>query len=165
MINQQPPVSGQNKQQDGSYPANKDEAEKFKLGIIKSLHSDETREQILQQLTNKEVPVFVRLASVASQVINAMVIRVQEQAKRKPQFPMMVAAIKMTVLEVSRMAQMAGVKVLEADIRKSGKLAGDMIEQTHMQQGTPQAGQQQPMQQAPPQQPVMGNQGLLEGAQ
>ena len=148
------------------YPQNKDEAEKFSAGLIKSLHSDQTREKTMQVLTDERVPVAARLATVVSNIMTAMLSRVKNQADRQPHAQLLVQSIRMLIIEASRMAMIAGVKVTDEDKRNAAKLAGDMIEsgfqsqeQQPVQQQSPMP-QQQPMQQA--QQPQQ--QGLIGGA-
>lgn len=146
------------------YPGNKDEVDKFVAGIITSLHSDKTRPGIMKQLTSQNVPVAGRLGNVTAQVISAMLVRVKQQAKRRPHKNLLLKSIHMTVKEVSKMAEMAGVKVTPEDRKKAARFAGNVIEDGH----SGKAGQQQQAQQAGPAQPQMqqgqpqSQPGLLE---
>jgi hypothetical protein len=150
-----------------AYPKNQDEVNKFTSGLIKSLHSDQTRDKIMAALTDERAPVAARLATVVSMVLTAMLQRVQQQAGRKPHIQLLLKSIKMLIVEASRMAQIAGVRVTPDDQRNAAKMSGDMLESGMMQKGgQPQGGQMQPQQQAPqgPPQPVQP-QGLIAGAQ
>ena len=139
------------------YPQDENEAGKFAAGLIKSLHSDQTRDGIMKALTDNRAPIHVRIATLASSVITAMLMRVKQQAQRPPHIKLILNALKMVITELSRMALIAGIKVSEQDKAQAAKLSGDMIESG--EQG-PQQPQQQPMQQQPPPQP----QGLIGGA-
>lgn len=145
------------------YPQNKQEAEKFSAGLIKSLHSDQTRDANMKILTDNRVPVAARLATLVSNIMTAMLARINKQAGgRKPHIRMLVDAIKMLIIEASRMALIAGVEVTEDDKRKAAKLSGDMLEAGN----TPQQGPQQggaPAQPAPMQPQVPQQQGLIGG--
>ena len=141
------------------YPQNEDEAGKFAAGLIKSLHSDQTRDKIMQALTDERVPVAARIATVVSNIMTAMLSRVKNQAGRQPHAQLLIKSIRMLVIEASRMAMIAGIKVTDEDKRNAAKLAGDMIESGNQpQQGQPMQ-QQAPMPQQQPQQ-----QGLIGGA-
>lgn len=146
------------------YPKDTQEVDKFVAGIIKSLHSDQTRDQIMQVLTDERAPVAARLATVVSMVMTAMLQRVQTQAGRKPHINLLTKAIKMIIVEASRMAMIAGVRVTLEDQKNAAKLAGDMIEdgmKGGQRQPMAQQSNQQQMQQ--PQQP-MAQPGIVQGA-
>lgn len=144
------------------YPQDENEAGKFAAGLIKSLHSDQTRDGIMKALTDTRAPIHVRIATIASNVITAMLLRVKQQAQRPPHIKLILNALKMVIVELSRMALIAGIKVSDKDKAQAAKLAGDMIEsgeQGGQAQGQPppQQVQEQPMQQPQPQ-------GLIGGA-
>jgi histidinol phosphatase-like enzyme len=110
-------------------------------------------------LMDNRVPVAARLATLVSNIMTAMLARIRKQAGRKPHIKMLVAAIKMLIIEASRMALIAGVEVTDDDKRKAAKLAGDMLEAGNSPQGQ-QPMQGQPQGQPTPQQP----QGIVGGA-
>jgi hypothetical protein len=145
------------------YPQNKQEADKFAAGLIKSLHSDQTRDANMKILTDNRVPVAARLATLVSNIMTAMLARINKQAGgRKPHIRMLVDAIKMLIIEASRMALIAGVEVTEDDKRKAAKIAGDMLEAGNSPQQGPQGGApMQPQPQAQPMQPQQ--QGWIGG--
>lgn len=142
-----------NPQQGGTYPKDKNEVDKFVIGIIKSLHDEKIRPQLMKQLTNEQVPVHVRIGNVVSQVMTALLSKVRQQSGRKPHRELLLKSIKMVVMEVTKMAEMAGVKVTPDDQRNAAGIAGQMIE----------SGQQKGPQQ-PTEQPTEQPQGLIGGA-
>lgn len=138
------------------YPKDKNEADKFAIGIINSLHDEKTTDGVMKQLTAQDVPVAARVAGVTAQVVSSMLARVQQQAKRKPNLQLILKAIKMTIMEVSKMAEIAGIKVTQEDKQNAAKLAGDSIDAG--QRGGPQQAQPQaqPEMQQPQRQPILG---------
>jgi hypothetical protein len=136
----------------GVYPANKDEVQKFVAGIISSIHDDSTRDQIMSQLTNEQIPIQVRIGNVVSQIITAMLERVKKQAGRKPNLQLILKSIKMAVLEVAKMAEIAGAKSTPEERKQAAGIAGDLIESG--QKGQMQG--QQPIQGQPQGQPMQG---------
>ena len=152
------------------YPKNKDDAEKFSIGIIESLHNEKTRPGIMKQLTVEGLPTAPKIAGVVSMVITSMLQRVKTQAGRKPHIQLLLKAIKMTVLEVSQMAQVAGIEVTPEDEKEAAKIAGDMIQEGQEvamqsgQQGQPGEQMQPQPQEVQPQQAPQQPQGILGGA-
>jgi hypothetical protein len=148
-------------QQGGVYPKDKNEVDKFVAGVIASIHDDKIRDQIMQQLMNEQVPVPVRIGNVVSQIITSMLERVKKQAGRKPHLQLILKSIKMAVLEVSKMGEIAGVKSTPEERKQAAGIAGSLIEsgqkgqmQGQQQGQAEQQGQgmmQQPIQEAPPQ--------------
>jgi hypothetical protein len=147
--------------QGGVYPKDKNEVDKFVAGVITSIHDDGIRDQIMQQLMNEQVPVPVRIGNVVSQIITSMLERVKKQSGRKPHLQLILKSIKMTVLEVSKMAEIAGIKSTPEERKQAAGIAGSLIESGQkgqqqgqadpMQQGQGMMQPQQPMQEAPPQ--------------
>jgi hypothetical protein len=140
------------------YPQDENEAGKFAAGLIKSLHSDDTRDGIMKALTDSRAPIHVRIATIASNIVTAMLMRVKQQAQRPPHIKLILNSLKLVITELSRMALIAGIKVSDKDKAQAAKLSGDMIESGE------QGGQRQPqqMQEQPQQQPQP--QGLIGGA-
>lgn len=133
------------------YPANQGEIDKFTAGIIKSLHSKESRDQIVQQLLTEEVPLPARIASVAASVLTAMLQRVKQQTGRQPHQRLLVKAIAMTVREIGLIIQAIGGKVEQEVLAQAAEMVGDMLESGMGQQGQAQPQQPQQQQAQPPQ--------------
>lgn len=138
------------------YPKDKNEADKFVAGVIICLHDDKTRDAVMQQLTVDGAPVSARIAGVVTNAISSMLVRVKQQAKRRPNLQLVIKAIKLAILEVSKMAEIAGITVTREDQANAAKIAGDAIDAG--QKGEGQAMNQQAQQ---PQQPVQSRKPIL----
>jgi len=151
------------------YPNNKQEADKFVAGLIRSIHDDSTRPNIIKQLKRHGVPLPLRLGNLTSQIILSMLSRVKSQAQRPPHMKLVLNSIKLVITELAKMLEITGEKVSRQDMQQAAKIAGDLIdggmrgEQPHEMQGV--SGPQQPQQQMPQQQQQQPPQhgGLLGG--
>ena len=150
----------QQEQKGGIYPANKDEADKFAISIIKSLHDDKTRPQIMSQLTNTKIPIQVRIGNVVSMVITMLLSKIKSQTGRKPNIKLILKGIKMAVLDVAKMAEISGSPSTPEERKQSAGIAGQLIEDGQKQPQVP--PQEQPMQQEQPMEQPQG--GLIGGA-
>jgi len=135
------------------YPNNKQEVDKFVVGLIRSIHDDSTRPNIMKQLKRQGVPLPLKLGTLASQIILAMLARVKSQAQRPPHMKLVLNSIKLVITELAKMLEITGEKVSRQDMQQAAKIAGDLIdggmrgEQPQEMQGVPQQQQQQPPQQ------------------
>lgn len=140
------------------YPANKEQLDKFISGIIQSLHSEETQPKIMAQLTSEQVPIPARIGNIVSQVLTAMLVRVQNQTGEQPAPQLVLKSIKMIIQELSKMANLAGIEVTKEDQIQAARLAGDMLEKGD--RAAMSGGEQMQEDSAQPQQ-----QGLIGGMQ
>lgn len=147
------------------YPKDTSEVEKFVSGIIQSLHTPKSRDIFMKQLTSEQVPVAARVGSVVANVISSMLQRVKKQGGgRKPHLNLILKSIKLAVVEVSKMAEIAGVDITPEEQKEAAKIAGDMIESGEMAQQAPQEQQQHQQMQPQAQQPQQAP-GLIGGVQ
>lgn len=145
--------------QQGAYPANQGELEKFRAGLIEMLHGEKTGPKIVQQLMNEGGPVAARIGAIAANVVMVMLQKVRQQSGRKPHMQLVVKAIQIVVKELAMMLRVAGKKPpTPEEMKQAAKLAGDMIESGARPGQQPAAGQMQPQQQQVPQ-----PQGLVAG--
>ena len=140
------------------YPKDKEQLDKFISGIIQSLHSEETQPKIMAQLTAEQVPVPARIGNIVSQVLTAMLVRVQKQTGEQPAPELILKSIKMIIQELSKMANLAGVEVTPEDQVQAAQIAGDMLEKG---ENAAMSGGQQEEQMQPQQQGIIG--GMQDG--
>jgi len=141
-------------QQVNSYPKSKDEVDRFVASLISLIHDENTRPQIMKQIANTKVPVYVRIGNAVSQVLTVLLKKVMDSTGRKPNIKLILNAIKSAVREISAMANIAGVKSTPEDRKKAAGMAGQLIDS-----GMSGKGQQQPTEQGPPQNEMQ--QGLM----
>ena len=121
-----------------SYPASKEQAEKFFYGVVKELHATDA---YTSMLADTSAPLPVRLGSLAGRALVNMFNRVIEQTGLPVKQDFVIQAIKVVVTELAAMAEQMGEKPTENDVKQASKIAGDNLQAT-MDQTQGQAPQQ-----------------------
>lgn len=153
-------------EQQGVYPKDKTEVEKFVSGMLMLIHSEQSQQQMMQQLSNENIPIEVRIGNAVSQIVTVMLAKVKKQSGRKPNIKLILNAIQAAVKEIAAMAKIAGFPSTPEQRKKAAGIAGDLIESGQVGGGQQQQqSPEQPEQMQQPQPEMQQGGGLIGGRQ
>ncbi len=137
------------RQQGGRFPANEEDVKKFRLDIVKAIHSPDQQQKIIQALQHgSQVGIGATIGQLAGSLVMMLIQRrmVEHGVKVPPQLATQGAAF--AIKEIAALAQKMGARIDQKELENAIQVAGQIIEQASQQggqaQGQPAVQGQQP---------------------
>lgn len=165
MINKQynPETSSPAIEQRKPYPANAEEAKRFRDNLMEAMHSQEMHPKIMQVLQSARQNTAQVIGQLAAKIVMSVVMQMKKKTGRQPQLKMALYGLKMVIQELGNLCRAAGIANVDTNIMKqAGMIAGKAVEDAVKGYGK-QMPQQQPQQPMPQPMPQQQPQGYLGG--
>ncbi len=134
----------QEAQRPGMFPANADDVKRFRMDIVKAIHSPEQQKQVIQALQTAGDHIGAVIGQLAGSMVMMLIHRRMAEQGVKVPSQLAVQGVSFAIKELIAMAQKMGVQIDEQQVQDAIQVAGQIVEQAS-QQGAPQ-GQPAPMQ-------------------
>ena len=140
--------------QPGTFPANEEDVKKFRLDIVKAIHSPAQQQKIIQILRSAGENIGAAIGQLAGMLIMTLVQRrmIEQNVKVPPQLAIYGASF--AIAELVKIAKKMGIKIDMEQTKKAIQVAGMVIAQASAKAGEQMKGgsvrPQQPQGSIPP---------------